>query len=409
MKRQKKRVGRPQRFKKMSIKEQAKYIQLMGELLLNGFSIQEAITILLKIQAITQIHLQNAQRLLQEGHPFYDVLQQMGFSSEKLVQVELAETHGNLIETLKGIAEQFRLVEEFRKELKKMISYPCLLLIFLLGILVALRQMVLPQLLATDMVAASHWGIVFLKTFHWYLLGAFLVGGLLLIFIQVRLTKMDVIQKYTWFSQLVFFGRMFSLYQSSYIALELGKLFYEGLELRQIIYCLKETRQGSLIQLLAFRLTKGLESGIPLAEQFQSYTLFTEDFSQIILQGEAKGQLGKELLFYSSLTIRHFFQKINRILHWIQRLFLNRELASFTLIEMLIVLLVISALVLLFIPNISRYRDHVNKEGRAAVLQLIDAQKELYSLQNNGKVPTIAELLKEGYIKQEHADAYNKK
>lgn len=321
MKRQKKRVGRPQRFKKMPIKEQAKYIQLMGELLLNGFSIQEAITILLKIQAITKIHLQNAQRLLQEGHPFYDVLQQMGFSSEKLVQVELAETHGNLIETLKGIAEQFRLVEEFRKELKKMISYPCLLLFFLLGILAALQQMVLPQLLATDMVAASHWGIVFLKTFHWYLLGVFLVGGLLLIFIQVRLTKMDIIQKYTWFSQLVFFGRMFSLYQSSYIALELGKLFYEGLELRQIIYCLKETSQGSLIQLLAFRLTKGLESGIPLAEQFQSYTFFTEDFSQIILQGEAKGQLGKELLFYSSLTRRHFFQKINRILHWIQPLF----------------------------------------------------------------------------------------
>ncbi|EOH92621.1 competence type IV pilus major pilin ComGC [Enterococcus villorum] len=84
-------------------------------------------------------------------------------------------------------------------------------------------------------------------------------------------------------------------------------------------------------------------------------------------------------------------------------------LKAFTLIEMLIVLLVISALVLLFIPNISRYRDHVNKEGKQAVLQLIDAQKELYSLQNNGKVPTISELLKEGYIKQEHADAYNQK
>lgn len=89
-------------------------------------------------------------------------------------------------------------------------------------------------------------------------------------------------------------------------------------------------------------------------------------------------------------------------------LFFNRRVDGFTLIEMLIVLLVISALVLLFIPNISRYRDHVNKEGRATVLQLIDAQKELYSLQNNGKVPTVAELLKEGYIKQEHADAYNK-
>lgn len=86
-----------------------------------------------------------------------------------------------------------------------------------------------------------------------------------------------------------------------------------------------------------------------------------------------------------------------------------RNVESFTLIEMLIVLLVISALVLLFIPNISRYRDHVNREGKQAVMQLVDAQKELYSLQNNGKVQTIAELLKEGYIKQEHADAYNRK
>ncbi len=87
----------------------------------------------------------------------------------------------------------------------------------------------------------------------------------------------------------------------------------------------------------------------------------------------------------------------------------DRRISGFTLIEMLIVLLVISALALLFIPNISRYRDHVNKEGREAVLQLIDAQKELYSLQNDGKVPTVEELLREGYIKQEHADAYNKK
>lgn len=84
------------------------------------------------------------------------------------------------------------------------------------------------------------------------------------------------------------------------------------------------------------------------------------------------------------------------------------RLKGFTLIEMLIVLLVISALVLLFIPNISRYRDHVNKEGREAVMQLIDAQSELYALQNDGKIPSIDELFREGYIKQEHADAYRK-
>lgn len=41
-------------------------------------------------------------------------------------------------------------------------------------------------------------------------------------------------------------------------------------------------------------------------------------------------------------------------------------------------------------------------------MQLIDAQSELYALQNDGKIPSIDELLREGYIKQEHADAYRK-
>lgn len=86
-----------------------------------------------------------------------------------------------------------------------------------------------------------------------------------------------------------------------------------------------------------------------------------------------------------------------------------KKVQAFTLIEMLIVLLIISVLILLFVPNLSKYKNHVDEESQAAVIQLVDTQKELYALQNNGKVPTIDELLAEGYIKQEHADVYNKK
>ncbi len=48
-------------------------------------------------------------------------------SARKISANRVSRAHGNLIETLKGIAEQFRFVAEFRKELKKMMSYPCLL------------------------------------------------------------------------------------------------------------------------------------------------------------------------------------------------------------------------------------------------------------------------------------------
>lgn len=82
--------------------------------------------------------------------------------------------------------------------------------------------------------------------------------------------------------------------------------------------------------------------------------------------------------------------------------------SGFTLIEMLIVLLIISVLVLLFVPNLSRYRNHVDQESREAIIQLVDTQKELYALQNNGRVPTVEELLNEGYIKREHAEIYQR-
>ena len=82
--------------------------------------------------------------------------------------------------------------------------------------------------------------------------------------------------------------------------------------------------------------------------------------------------------------------------------------SGFTLIEKLIVLLIISVLLLLFVLNLSHYRNHVDQESREAIIQLVDTQKELYALQNNGRIPTVEELLNEGYIKREHADIYQR-
>lgn len=62
------------------------------------------------------------------------------------------------------------------------------------------------------------------------------------------------------------------------------KAFHEGFELRQIIVCLKETKQESLIQHLASKLIQGLEAGMSLAEQFQNYRFLSEEFSKIVLQ-----------------------------------------------------------------------------------------------------------------------------
>lgn len=72
------------------------------------------------------------------------------------------------------------------------------------------------------------------------------------------------------------------------------------------------------MQQLALQMANELEKGISLATQFEKYSFLTEEFSTIVQQGELKGNLGKELLFYSNYTRQHFFERLNRWLSWIQ-------------------------------------------------------------------------------------------
>lgn len=80
--------------------------------------------------------------------------------------------------------------------------------------------------------------------------------------------------------------------------------------------------------------------------------------------------------------------------------------SAFTLLEMLVVLIIISVLMLLFVPNLAKQKEAVAKTGNAAVVKVVESQAELYKLTNKGE-PTLA-LLKDGdYITDEHVKAYN--
>ncbi|PCF38623.1 competence type IV pilus major pilin ComGC [Staphylococcus delphini] len=73
---------------------------------------------------------------------------------------------------------------------------------------------------------------------------------------------------------------------------------------------------------------------------------------------------------------------------------------GFTLIEMLLVLLIISVLLILIIPNIAKQSDHIQNTGCAAQLKMVDSQIEAYALKFNHKPNTIDDLVREGYIKE---------
>ena len=76
--------------------------------------------------------------------------------------------------------------------------------------------------------------------------------------------------------------------------------------------------------------------------------------------------------------------------------------AGFTLVEMMIVLLIISVLVLLFIPNLAQEKDTILDKGNHAIVESMKTQIELQEF-STGKPVT------EEYINENIIDGDNKK
>lgn len=74
---------------------------------------------------------------------------------------------------------------------------------------------------------------------------------------------------------------------------------------------------------------------------------------------------------------------------------------GFTLIEVMVVLVIISILLLVFIPNLTKNHSVANEKSCSATLELVEAQIMAYQVET-GKLPTtISQLQSEGYVDSE--------
>ncbi|RWR15113.1 competence type IV pilus major pilin ComGC [Siminovitchia fortis] len=81
---------------------------------------------------------------------------------------------------------------------------------------------------------------------------------------------------------------------------------------------------------------------------------------------------------------------------------------GFTLIEMMVVLLVITVLLLIALPNITKHSSNINKKGCDGLKQMVQGQVEAYRMDNK-EIPTVQQLKTEGYLKNEDLKCPNGK
>ena len=86
--------------------------------------------------------------------------------------------------------------------------------------------------------------------------------------------------------------------------------------------------------------------------------------------------------------------------------FLKNEKA-FTLIEMMIVLLVISVLLIVTIPNITKHNSKINSKGCEAFVKMVQAQAQAYEIEKKSPPADIQALVDAEYLNKDETTCPN--
>ena len=74
---------------------------------------------------------------------------------------------------------------------------------------------------------------------------------------------------------------------------------------------------------------------------------------------------------------------------------------GFTLVEMLIVLAIISILILIAIPNVTKQSKTIDEKGCNAYVQMVQGQVEAYKLENKSYPDGFEDLVTQGFLNEE--------
>lgn len=80
---------------------------------------------------------------------------------------------------------------------------------------------------------------------------------------------------------------------------------------------------------------------------------------------------------------------------------------AFTLIEMMIVLLVISVLLVIAVPNISKHNSNIKEKGCEAFVKMVESQVQSFEMEQQRLPADMAELQTEGYLEENQTTCPN--
>ena len=290
---------------KLNSRERFLFLDYLQNSLLNGFSLGTSLELMPIVWSKQKKILGQLNKRLQSGAKLSKEMERLGFSKTVVTQIDLAMNQGNLVECLGQLASLSRLKNEQIKKLKAEMSYPFVLAVMMVLLLVFMQTFVSSQFANTG----EHTGDI--------MLFVLLVMGLLFIYFLVKVTTLLKKQDYRSLVKLEHYpiiGSTIKLYVNYLLVYDAGLLLASGFSLQKMCEYAAKQETGSLQQVIGAKVGNQLRDGKSLEEIIKKEPFLPNELLLLVQTGAKKSDLSKRCLLLGKTLFTNLSNKIEKLI-----------------------------------------------------------------------------------------------
>lgn len=309
---------------KQTLKEQGIFLNRLGDMLQNGFSIADAIDFLGRVDQKYYTHRMLMK--LQNGIPIHEILSEEQFDKKACAQMFFAEKHGNIALAFKEAGNYLVKRDNERRTILKLLQYPLILIGILILILFMLKTLLLTQF-ANLYSSMDYQPSLFIRFFTQFMeKGPFYVtifsGNVFLIILlsSVFFSKRTTIEKAEMIARIPVIRTYSRLLNSQFLARECSFLLHSGLSINEVLECMAQQHYRPLVKNIAELIRKDLTLGYSFSYSLSKFSFYDPQLFIVIQHGEKNGRLDQELQYYSRFCLGQIEEKMEKVFKVLQPL-----------------------------------------------------------------------------------------
>ncbi|WEV43028.1 type II secretion system F family protein [Lactobacillus sp. ESL0684] len=283
--------------------EQLTFLDYLQNCLANGFSLNTSLELISILWVKRSKTLTKLNLAMQQGGQLGNEMLKLGFSKTTVTQIDLALEQGNLLNCLKQLATLNRLKNEQIKKLKAEMSYPFMLVIMMVALLVFMQTFVSDQFTDTNEYTGDL-----------LLLGILALSILFLYFLTqiLALLKKQDYHSLKKLSHYPIIGPVIKVYVNYLLVYDVGLLIASGFSLQKMCEYASRQTKGSLQQFVGVKVGKQLERGKSLSQIIKQEIFLPDELILLLQTGSKKGDLSSRCLLLGQSLFTELTNRIEK-------------------------------------------------------------------------------------------------